>query len=92
MALQYAKAMGMKVIAVTTHPEKGKLALELGADLVVDAHKDPAAEVQKAVGGVHGVLVTAVSKYARSGLRHGSLEEHHSDGWNSAGRFFPAGV
>lgn len=62
MALQYARAMGMRVIAVTTHPEKGKLALELGADLVVDARKDPAVEVQKAVGGVHGVLVTAVSK------------------------------
>jgi propanol-preferring alcohol dehydrogenase len=61
MAVQYAKAMGMHVVAVDIGADKLKLARELGADLAIDArHEEPGAAVQKAVGGVHGVLVTAV--------------------------------
>ena len=61
MAVQYAKAMGMHVIAVDISEEKLALARALGADMTLDARTgDVAAEVQKG-GGAEGVLVTAVS-------------------------------
>ncbi|WP_029004011.1 alcohol dehydrogenase AdhP [Azorhizobium doebereinerae] len=65
MAVQYAKAMGMHVAAVDVHPEKLALAQKLGAEIVVNAREeDPGAVLQKQLGGVHGVLVTAVSPKA----------------------------
>jgi propanol-preferring alcohol dehydrogenase len=65
MAVQYAKAMGMHVAAIDIHPEKLALAAKLGAEIVLNARDvDPAQELQKRLGGVHGVLVTAVSPTA----------------------------
>lgn len=64
MAVQYARALGMKVAAVDIHPEKLALARSLGADLVLDGASDPAGEIQSKIGGAHGVLVTAVSPIA----------------------------
>lgn len=65
MAVQYAKAMGMHVVAADIFDEKLDLAKKLGADLVVDSTAADAVEqVQKATGGVHGALVTAVSPKA----------------------------
>ena len=64
MAVQYAKAMGLHVIAVDIADEKLRLASDLGADMVINAAEtDPVAEVQKG-GGAEGVLVTAVSTSA----------------------------
>ncbi|MCE9656993.1 MAG: alcohol dehydrogenase AdhP [Burkholderiales bacterium] len=66
-AVQYAKAMGLHVVAVDIDDAKLTLATRLGADMVVNAAKqDPAAEVQRALRGAHGVLVTAVSRTAFS--------------------------
>jgi alcohol dehydrogenase, propanol-preferring len=68
MAVQYAKAMGMHCVAVDTRQQALDLAAELGADLCIDPqHVDPGEAIQKAVGGVHGVLVTAVSPDAING-------------------------
>jgi propanol-preferring alcohol dehydrogenase len=65
LAVQYAKAMGMHVAAIDVHPEKLALASELGAEITINGREaDPVAELQKRVGGVHGVLVTAVSPAA----------------------------
>ncbi len=65
MAVQYARAMGMRVAAVDIDPAKLKLAQELGAELTVNAmEQDPGAYLKKEVGGMHGVLVTAVSRPA----------------------------
>jgi len=65
MAVQYARAMGMHVAAVDVYPEKLDLAGRLGAEIVINAlETDPVVELQKHVGGVHGVLVTAVSPTA----------------------------
>lgn len=59
IAVQYARAMGMRVIAIDVSPEKLALATKHGAEAVVDATKeDPATSVQTLTGG--GVLVTAV--------------------------------
>ncbi|HWT97077.1 MAG TPA: alcohol dehydrogenase AdhP [Terriglobales bacterium] len=65
MAVQYAKAMGLHVIAVDIADSKLALAERLGADLTINAKRtDPVAAVQKAIRGAHGVLVTAVSRTA----------------------------
>lgn len=65
IAVQYARAMGMRVAAVDVAPEKLKLAKKLGAELAVDAAKaDPVAVIQDEVGGVHGAIVTAVATKA----------------------------
>lgn len=65
MAVQYAKAMGMHVVAADIFDDKLKLAKDLGADVVVNGKdKDAIEQVQKATGGVHGALVTAVSPKA----------------------------
>lgn len=66
-AVQYAKAMGFHVIAVDIDDAKLALATRLGADMVVNAKsQDPAVEVQRAIRGAHGVLVTAASRTAFS--------------------------
>src|ERR1700680_3077980 len=65
VAIQYAKAMGLHVAAVDLGPEKMALARKLGADITIDAKtQDPPKEIQKQIGGAHGVLVTAVSTIA----------------------------
>jgi alcohol dehydrogenase, propanol-preferring len=65
LAVQYAKAMGLNVLAVDVDDAKLELARELGAALAVNARKaDPVAYVKKEVGGAQGVLVTAVSPKA----------------------------
>ncbi|HVW49272.1 MAG TPA: alcohol dehydrogenase AdhP [Trinickia sp.] len=65
VAVQYAVAMGLHVVAVDVSDDKLQLARTLGAQLTVNAAKqDPAAFIQKEIGGAHGVLVTAVSRSA----------------------------
>jgi propanol-preferring alcohol dehydrogenase len=65
VAIQYARAMGLRVAAVDLGPEKIALARKLGAEIAVDAKtQDPALEIQKQIGGAQGVLVTAVSTIA----------------------------
>lgn len=67
MAVQYARAMGLNVVAVDIDDAKLKLAEELGAMLTVNASKtDPIAFIKKEIGGAQGVLVTAVSPKAFS--------------------------
>jgi alcohol dehydrogenase, propanol-preferring len=61
IAVQYAKAMGLRVAAVDIADDKLTLAKKHGAELVVNAlHEDPIEVVQRVAGGAHGVLVTAV--------------------------------
>ena len=65
MAVQYAKAMGLNVVAVDVDDAKLDLARRLGASVTVNANTtDPVAYLKKAIGGAHGVLVTAVSPKA----------------------------
>lgn len=63
IAVQYARAMGLHVVALDVTEEKLALARKLGADIAVNAAlPDAAAQVVKLTGGgAHGVLVTAVS-------------------------------
>ncbi|MFC6418817.1 zinc-dependent alcohol dehydrogenase [Sanguibacter inulinus] len=63
MAIQYAAAMGFRVIAVTGTEAKRQRALAYGAELVVNYRDgDPGEAVQDLVGGAQAALVTAVSE------------------------------
>ena len=65
LAIQYAKAMGMRVAAIDVAEDKLELAKKLGADITVNAKKeDPGTYLKEHTGGMHGVLVTAVSPVA----------------------------
>ncbi|KAG9698378.1 alcohol dehydrogenase, partial [Aureobasidium melanogenum] len=67
LAVQYARAMGMRIIAVDGGDEKGKLCKQLGAEHYIDflACKDVAAEVMKLTTyGAHGVIVFAATREA----------------------------
>jgi propanol-preferring alcohol dehydrogenase len=63
LAIQYAKAMGLRVCAVDIDAGKLAHAKRLGADLTINAVEgDPASAVKKGTdGGAHGVLITAPS-------------------------------
>lgn len=66
MAVQYARAMGLHVIAVDVAEDKLALARSLGAQVAINASTtDPIDEVTR-LGGADGVLVTAVSNSAFS--------------------------
>ncbi|GGX65993.1 alcohol dehydrogenase [Tateyamaria omphalii] len=79
MAVQYAKAMGMHVVAVDVADDKLALAKSLGADETINVTTtDPVKEVIDHLGGVHGALVTAVNTQAfaqATGMlrRHGTM-------------------
>jgi alcohol dehydrogenase, propanol-preferring len=65
IAVQYARAMGLRVAAVDVAPEKLELARSLGAEVLVNAAEgDPAAAIQEKIGGAHGAVVTAVATRA----------------------------
>ncbi|RDC55964.1 alcohol dehydrogenase AdhP [Pedobacter chinensis] len=70
LAVQYAKAMGLHVAAIDVAEDKLELARKLGAEITVNAREeDPGTVLKKETGGMHGVLVTAVSPIAfRQGL------------------------
>jgi propanol-preferring alcohol dehydrogenase len=62
VAVQYAKAMGLHVLAIDVSDDKLALARRLGADMTLNAAvPDLAAEASRRTGGMHGALITAVS-------------------------------
>ncbi|MFX1681216.1 zinc-dependent alcohol dehydrogenase [Mitsuaria sp. CC2] len=67
LAIQYARAMGFHVVAVDVDAAKLGLAAALGAELCVNAvEDDPAVVLHRELQGVHGALVTAVSRQSFS--------------------------
>ncbi|WP_067221012.1 alcohol dehydrogenase AdhP [Marinomonas gallaica] len=63
LAVQYAVAMGLRVVAVDTGEAKRELATSLGAEHFFDFKTDNVVEdIRDATGGVHGSVCTAVSK------------------------------
>jgi propanol-preferring alcohol dehydrogenase len=63
VAVQYAKAMGLHVVALDVTEDKLALARSLGAEVGVNGRAPDAVEevLKRTDGGAHGVLVTAVS-------------------------------
>jgi propanol-preferring alcohol dehydrogenase len=58
-AVQIAKAMGARVVAVDIDASKLELAHQLGADVVVDASREKPEKAIRAWGGAHAVLCLA---------------------------------
>lgn len=63
LAVQYARAMGLKVCAVDVDDRKLAHAKQLGSDVIINAKQGDAIEAVHKVtgGGAHGVLITAAS-------------------------------
>jgi propanol-preferring alcohol dehydrogenase len=57
LAVQYAKAMGAKVVALS-HSDKEKVAKELGADYFINSSKQDPVKELKALGGADAILTT----------------------------------
>lgn len=66
LAVQYAKKMGFRTVAISRGKEKKALALDLGAYSYIDSDEDNAAEELKKMGGAHLILATAPSGKAIS--------------------------
>jgi alcohol dehydrogenase, propanol-preferring len=65
IAIQYARAMGLRVAAVDVAADKLALARSLGAEFAVNAvEEDSVAAIQEKLGGVHAAVVTAVAPRA----------------------------
>nr|AAP51040.1 alcohol dehydrogenase 3 [Kluyveromyces wickerhamii] len=67
LAVQYAKAMGYRVLGIDGGADKGKLVKELGGEVFIDftKSKDMVADIQEATnGGPHGVINVSVSEGA----------------------------
>jgi propanol-preferring alcohol dehydrogenase len=66
LAIQYARAMGLRVCALDRNDDKLAHARRLGAEFAFNPkHDDPIAAVREATGGgAHGVLITAPSLVA----------------------------
>jgi propanol-preferring alcohol dehydrogenase len=80
LGIEYAKAMGLRVIALDVSEDKLALARRVGADFAFDALRpDVVEEIRRTTGGgAHGVLVTAVSNNAfaqaiQVARRHGTI-------------------
>ncbi|RMZ81536.1 hypothetical protein DV737_g2501, partial [Chaetothyriales sp. CBS 132003] len=72
-AVQYARAMGMRVIAIDGGPEKEALCKQLGAEFYIDfkTTKDIPAEVVKITTyGAHGVIVFPATKEGYESAPH----------------------
>lgn len=65
IAVQYARAMGMRVAAVDIADDKLALAKSLGAEVLINGRDgDAVMAVQDQIGGAHGAVVTAVATQA----------------------------
>jgi alcohol dehydrogenase, propanol-preferring len=69
-AVQIAKIMGARVVAVDIDSAKLDLARELGADVAVDARREDADEKVKSLGGAHVVVnLASTSEAIAQGFR-----------------------
>lgn len=65
IAVQYARAMGLRVAAVDVAADKLALAKTLGAEILINGREGDAVKaVQERIGGAHGAVVTAIAPAA----------------------------
>jgi len=58
MALQYARRMGFKVVAIGRGADIAEDALSLGAHAYIDTHQEDAADKLHSMGGAHAIVAT----------------------------------
>lgn len=68
LAVQFARRMGFRTVAIARGEDKAALARELGAHRYVDANAEDAAAVLQSMGGASLVLATAPTGKGMSGL------------------------
>ncbi len=71
MALQYARRMGFRVVAVGRGQDVAAPALALGAHHYIDVHVDNAADKLKALGGARAIITTVGDAQAVAALLPG---------------------
>jgi alcohol dehydrogenase, propanol-preferring len=71
LALQFARHMGFRTVALGRGREKEKLAKDLGAQLYIDTTADDAAAVLQRMGGARAILATGTSGAAMGTLVSG---------------------
>jgi D-arabinose 1-dehydrogenase-like Zn-dependent alcohol dehydrogenase len=68
LGVQYARAMGYEVVAISRGADKEEFARQLGAKHYVDSSRDDFAEAMQALGGARVILATAPNADAISQL------------------------
>jgi propanol-preferring alcohol dehydrogenase len=71
LAIQYAKRMGFKTIAISRGKDKKELSERLGAQIYIDTENADAAKELQKLGGAKVILATAPNNKAISGLVDG---------------------
>lgn len=71
MALQYARRMGFRVVAVGRGSDIAKDAQALGAHVYIDTHAEDAAARLRSMGGAHAIVTTIGQSDAVSALMGG---------------------
>jgi alcohol dehydrogenase, propanol-preferring len=71
LGIQYARRMGFRTVAIGLGRESEKLAKELGAHEYIDSGAEDAGAKLRSLGGADGILATAPSGKAMSGLVKG---------------------
>jgi D-arabinose 1-dehydrogenase-like Zn-dependent alcohol dehydrogenase len=59
LAIQYARKMGFRTVAISSSDTKKDFAKELGANDYIDTSKEDAAEALQKMGGASLIVVTA---------------------------------
>jgi propanol-preferring alcohol dehydrogenase len=75
LAVQFARRMGFKTVALARGADKEELAKQLGAHIYIDTAKHDAAAVLQQLGGANAILTTAPNGKAM-GEVIGGLKEH----------------
>ncbi len=83
LAVQYARRMGFRVIAIGRGQDIKEDVMELGAHLYIDSRKDDATSILKGMGGAHIIMTTITDSDAASSLMPGLAPQ---------GRFLVLGV
>ena len=68
LAVQFARRMGFRTVALSRGADKAALAAELGAHHYIDAKADDPVEALQALGGADVILATAPNAAAISGI------------------------
>ena len=71
LAIQYARKMGYRTVAISTTSDKKDFAFQLGANDFIDTSKEDAAEALQKLGGAALVVVTAPNPKIMGPLVHG---------------------
>ena len=71
LGIQFANAMGYRVVALSSSPAKAELARSLGAEIYIDGSKVNQAEALQQLGGANLIMCTAPNSEVIRGLLPG---------------------